>query len=318
AKPVPAPEKLEQPASWPASYELEDLALLPSGFDWAGGLKDAWQPGEDGAQARLDEFVEEGLSTYKVQRDRPDKSGTSRLSPHLRFGEISARQIWAQVHAAGKHDTKGGSAFLREVVWREFCHHLLYFFPELPDAPLKSDYESFPWRQSEKDLKAWQRGETGYPIVDAGMRELWQTGWMHNRVRMITGSFLVKDLRLDWRHGEAWFWDTLVDADPANNVAGWQWVAGCGTDAAPYFRIFNPVTQAEKFDPDGAYIRRWVPELKNVPDEYLAKPWDMPPLEAEEAGFRLGETYPHPLVDHQQARKEALAALDEMKEHASA
>jgi deoxyribodipyrimidine photo-lyase len=235
------------------------------------------------------------------------------LSPYLHFGEISARQVWRKVSHHPQGGSGGAASFLREVVWREFSTHLLFHFPQLPDEPLRENFADFPWAADDKAFDAWCRGETGYPFVDAGMRQLWHTGWMHNRVRMITASFLVKHLRVDWRRGEEWFWDTLVDADLANNSASWQWVAGCGTDAAPYFRIFNPITQAGKFDPDGDYIRTWVPELAAVPDEYLGAPWEMPGLEREAAGLRLGENYPNPIVDHQTARKAALAAFDEIK-----
>ena len=313
AAPMAAPAKLTAPDAWPDGDALEDWGLLPTAPDWAGGLREAWTPGESGALARLDRFLDRGVLSYRKDRDRPDREGTSRPSPHLHFGEISARQVWQTVGTHPNGDSMGGAAFLREVVWREFSAHLLFTAPTLPDVPLRNDFARFPWADDDEALRAWQRGQTGYPLLDAGMRELWHTGWMHNRVRMLVASFLVKHLRIHWRHGEAWFWDTLVDADLANNAASWQWVAGCGADAAPYFRIFNPTLQARKFDPNGAYIRRWVPELAQVPDQYLAEPWTMPPLEREAIGLRLGETYPFPIVDHATARKEALAALDQMK-----
>ncbi len=263
---------------------LASLGLLPFTPDWSGGLADEWTPGEEGAALRLDAFLARGIGGYAEGRNRPDQLSTSRLSPHLRFGEISIRQVW---HAAESAYRSGKSAagpqdhetFLKELGWREFSYHLLYHHPDLPNANHQPKFDSFPWRDDAIGLKAWQRGMTGYPIVDAGMRELWQTGWMHNRVRMIVGSFLVKHLLIDWRRGEEWFWDTLVDADSANNAASWQWVAGSGADAAPYFRIFNPVTQGEKFDPDGVYVRRFVPEIAGLPNAVIHRPWDAKPFE---------------------------------------
>jgi deoxyribodipyrimidine photo-lyase len=241
---------------------------------------------------------------------------TSGLSPHLHFGEISARQVFhvcaSQMDEAAQK-VRGGDSFLREVGWREFCAEILMRNPHLPDEPLSERFTAFPWRDDPEALKAWQRGRTGYPLVDAGMRQLWHTGWMHNRVRMITASFLIKHLLLPWQLGEQWFWDTLVDADLANNAGGWQWVAGCGVDAAPYFRIFNPIIQGEKFDPEGAYVRRWVPELANLPARWIHKPWQASPLELEAAGVRLGATYPHPIVDHSEGRARALAAFETIK-----
>ncbi|MEQ9639325.1 MAG: deoxyribodipyrimidine photo-lyase [Alphaproteobacteria bacterium] len=288
AAPKPAPENLTL-ISAPGD-DLDDWGLLPTRPDWAGGLRESWTPGEAGAQARLAAFADCAVADYADGHDRPDVDGTSRLSPALHFGEISPRQAW---HAVGDH--RGGAAFRRELVWREFCAHLLFHFPDLPTQPFKADFADFPWRVDEAALLAWQRGQTGYPLVDAGMRQLWETGWMHNRVRMVVASFLVKHLLIGWWHGEAWFWDTLVDADLANNVGGWQWVAGCGADAAPYFRIFNPILQGQKFDPDGAYVRRWVPALRDIPDAHVHEPW--------KAGGAA------PIVDHAAARQRALAAL---------
>ncbi|NBC32302.1 MAG: deoxyribodipyrimidine photo-lyase [Alphaproteobacteria bacterium] len=318
APPLPAPESLPAPAAWPTSETLEDWHLRPTQPDWAGGLRETWRPGEHGAQERLAAFLEEGLGTYADRRNRPDIAGTSRLSPHLHWGEIGPRQIWAAVEArraagdlAGRE--KQAETFLKEVVWREFSYHLLYHFPTLPESPLNPRFAAFPWGEDEKALAAWQAGRTGYPIVDAGMRQLWHTGWLHNRVRMIVASFLVKDLMLPWQAGEAWFWDTLVDADLANNAASWQWVAGCGADAAPYFRIFNPVLQGEKFDPDGTYVRHWVPELAGLPATDIHKPWTLPADRLDKAGIRLGETYPAPIVDHHAARHRALAAFETIK-----
>jgi deoxyribodipyrimidine photo-lyase len=288
---------------------------LPSKPDWAGGLRDAWQPGEAEARKRLTAFLDGPIGDYAVLRDRPDLAATSRLSPHLHFGEISPAQCW---HAAsiksGKGEAKGAGTFLRELVWREFSYHLLFHNPDLPDAPFRREFAAFPWARDHGDmLRDWQLGRTGYPIVDAGMRELWTTGWMHNRVRMIAASFLIKNLMIPWQAGEAWFWDTLVDADLANNAASWQWVAGSGADAAPYFRIFNPVTQGLKFDPDGAYVRRWVPELSRLAAPDIHCPWESPATVLAAAGVRLGKTYPHPIVDHRAARLRALEAYEHVK-----
>ena len=260
---------------------LASLGLLPENPDWAGGLRKEWTPGEAGAQARLAAFVDHGVANYGIDRNRPDLPKTSNLSPHLRFGEISPRQIVAVIHdgsAAGRVRTGDAEKFLSEIGWREFAYHLLYHHPDLATQNFACRFDAFPWSEPDAGhLRAWQQGRTGYPIVDAGMRQLWQTGTMHNRVRMITASFLTKHLMIDWRIGESWFWDTLCDADPANNPASWQWVAGSGADAAPYFRIFNPVLQGERFDPEGAYVRRYVPELASMPDAFIHQPWEAPP-----------------------------------------
>jgi len=317
--PLPAPDKLAQLSS-ASRLESEDLAswnLLPVSPDWSGGIRDAWTPGEDGAQARLSDFLENRMQGYADRRDVPGVDATSGLSPHLASGEITPAQI---IDALGTADTDASAAdrskFRKEVGWREFSWHLLANEPGLPDRNHNSKFDEFPWISNEKALHAWQKGLTGYPIVDAGMRELWRTGWMHNRVRMVVASFLTKHLMIDWRKGEAWFWDTLVDADPASNAASWQWVAGSGADAAPYFRIFNPVLQGEKFDPEGLYVRRNVPELAEMPAKYLHKPWEAPDRVLEAAGVRLGETYPEPIVDHQAARQRALAAYQQIKDAA--
>jgi len=305
-EPLKSPTRLAAPKTWPASLDVADLRLAPRP-DWAGGLRQAWQPGERGASAQLESFWRNAADSYAVGRDRPDLAGTSRLSPHLHFGEITPRQIW---HAAGSRDA---GPYLRQIIWREFAYHLLVTYPQTPSQPLRPEFRGFPWRVDEAGLRAWTRGATGYPLVDAGMRELWRTGWMHNRVRMVAASFLVKHLLIPWQEGAAWFWDTLVDADLANNTMGWQWTAGCGADAAPYFRIFNPVLQGEKFDPQAAYVRRWVPELAALPDAFIQQPWNAPPLALRSAGVRLGESYPTPLVHHDTARKRALAALAHIK-----
>ena len=309
-KPLPAPSTLG-PAPDIASDALETWRLEPTRPDWAGGLRRRWQPGEKSAQARLNAFLERGVAGYSLQRDRPGRDGTSALSPHLRFGEISPRQVWhaARFAAAGRPALAGDiDKFLSELGWREFCRHLLFDVPELATRNLQPAFDAFPWQRDDKALMSWQRGQTGYPIVDAGMRELWHTGVMHNRVRMVAASFLVKHLLIDWREGERWFWDTLVDADPGSNPANWQWVAGCGADAAPYFRVFNPILQGEKFDPEGAYVRRWVPELAQLPAGLLHRPWSATPLELKAAGVELGTTYPKPIVDHRRGRERALDA----------
>lgn len=298
-----------------SSEKLEDWGLLPTRPNWAKGFAEHWTPGEQGAIDRLKDFLDGDLASYGEMRDRPDKEATSRLSPHLHFGEISPRQIYARLRAdLDSNTTRSGAAkFLSEVGWREFAHHILYHFPKLPDDNWRDTFDAYPWRSSAKDLKAWQRGMTGYPVVDAGMRELWHTGFMHNRVRMITASFLIKHLRLDWRLGQAWFWDTLVDADLANNAFGWQWVAGSGADASPYFRIFNPMTQGEKFDPNGDYVRRWCPELSKLPDKVIHAPFKADAETLKQAGVTLGKDYPEPIVDHDEARKAALAGYQKVR-----
>ena len=314
-KPLPAPKKLG-PSPAVASDSLEDWRLEPTRPDWAGGLRATWTPGEKSAQARLEAFLKSGLAGYSGDRDRPDRAGTSGLSPHLRFGEISPRQIWhAARFAADEQPRLSGDVekFLSELGWREFCRHLLFDVPDLATRNLQSAFDAFPWKRDDKALRAWQRGRTGYPIVDAGMRELWHTGVMHNRVRMVVASFLVKHLLIDWREGEKWFWDTLVDADAGSNPANWQWVAGSGADAAPYFRVFNPILQGEKFDPDGTYVRRWVPELGALPDRLIHQPWSAAPLELASAGVELGKTYPRPIIDHKVGRERALAAYAKLR-----
>jgi len=281
--------------------DLGGLGLLPR-HQWQDNIARHWTPGETSAQARLDDFVQNGLAGYKEGRNFPAKQNVSRLSPHLHFGEISTNQAWYAVRDVADSGRLESDAdnFLSELGWREFSHSLLYQFPELPRANLQAKFDGFPWADNPDHLAKWQRGQTGYPIVDAAMRELWQTGYMHNRLRMVVGSFLVKNLRLHWHHGEAWFWDCLVDADLANNSASWQWIAGCGADAAPYFRVFNPVTQGQKFDPDGTFTRRFVPELAKLPVKYLFNPWEAPAHILADAGVVLGENYPRPIVDVKQ------------------
>ncbi|MFN4167317.1 MAG: cryptochrome/photolyase family protein [Pannonibacter phragmitetus] len=314
--PLPVPEVLDIPQV-SLSLPLSDFALLPVKPDWAAGWLDLWQPGERGAAARLTAFLAEGLDGYGELRNRPDLPNVSRLSPHLHFGEISPRQIWTATRFHTEqhgHLQKDGDKFLSEIGWREFSYHLLYHFPHLPERNWKPAFDAYPWAEDDEALKAWQKGLTGYPMVDAGMRELWATGYMHNRVRMLVASFLVKHLRLHWHHGEEWFRDTLLDADLANNSASWQWVTGSGADAAPYFRIFNPVGQGQKFDPDGAYVRRWCPELAKLPDEFLHCPHEAPERILKAAGVILGRTYPRPIVDHTAARNAALAGYDAVKQ----
>ncbi|MBR0828726.1 deoxyribodipyrimidine photo-lyase [Bradyrhizobium manausense] len=309
-KPLAAPKTLRS-ATNIATDVLEDYGLEPTQPDWAGGLRDNWTPGEAAARARLRDFLKTTARTYAGDRDRPDRAGTSRLSPHLRFGEISPRQVWHAARFAADAEpalAPGVEKFLSELGWREFCRHLLFDIPELASQSLQDGFDAFPWKRDAADLEAWQRGHTGYPIVDAGLRELWHTGVMHNRVRMVVASFLVKHLLIDWRCGERWFWDTLVDADAGSNPANWQWIAGCGADAAPYFRVFNPVLQGEKFDPDGTYVRRWLPELKGLPAKLVHQPWRATPIELASAGVVLGSTYPEPIVDHTRGRERALAA----------
>jgi deoxyribodipyrimidine photo-lyase len=313
-KPLPAPKALGAVPDI-ASDSVESWRLEPTDPDWAAGLRETWKPGEISAQARLNAFLESSVTGYSTDRDRPDRDGSSKLSPHLRFGEISARQVWhAARFAAERHAPAGDiDKFLSELGWREFSRHLLSDVPDLAKRNLQPAFDAFPWRHDDKALQAWQRGVTGYPIIDAGMRELWHTGVMHNRVRMVTASFLVKHLLIDWREGEKWFWDTLVDADPGSNPANWQWVAGSGADAAPYFRVFNPILQGQKFDPDGAYVRRWVPELAQLPISLIHRPWSATPLELAGANVVFGKTYPEPIIDQNKGRERALEAYAKVR-----
>ncbi|MEO1028555.1 MAG: deoxyribodipyrimidine photo-lyase [Pseudomonadota bacterium] len=316
AEVLPTPTQLASPDI--VSDALESWNLHPDKPDWSTGFTPLWNPGEDGAHLRLSKFIESAASRYDDDRNRPDiETGTSGLSPHLRFGEISPVHIWRAVKdalSAGLIEEKGAMTFLSEIVWREFSYVLLFHQDDLAGENYNRGFDHMEWREAPEDFKAWCKGETGYPIVDAGMRQLWQTGWMHNRVRMIVASFLTKHLLIDWRLGEKWFWDTLVDADAASNPASWQWVAGSGADAAPYFRVFNPITQGEKFDQTGAYVLKYCPELSKIPKKFRYQPWEMKTEQARLSGIKLGETYPRPIVSHRIGRERALAAYEIMKQ----
>lgn len=312
---LPAPSTLPPGPDGLESCPLEALDLLPR-IPWDAGLRATWTSGEAAAQARARAFLLKRVQAYAGERDRPDRDGTSGLSPHLHFGEISPRRLLALVAERwGGPSADPAAPFVREIGWREFAYHLIYHFPQTTDEPLDPRFAGLPWRSAGADhmLRAWQRGETGIPLVDAGMRQLWGTGWMHNRVRMVVASFLTKNLRLPWQSGARWFWDTLVDADLASNSLGWQWSAGCGADAAPYFRVFNPVRQGERFDPGGDYVRRWVPELARLPERHIHQPWAAPASVLSAAGVRLGCDYPKPVVDLRSSREAALAAYEVIK-----
>lgn len=312
-EPAPAPKQIPAPTKWPRSTPLAELELEPR-INWAAGLRATWKPGTAGAAGLLQHFVATARANYSEDRNRPDLSGTSHLSPHLHFGEISPRQVWHAFRSgAGVSPAWRNSQFPTELGWREFAHHLLHHFPHTPTEPLRAEFKHFPWHPNAATLRAWQRGRTGIPLVDAGMRELWAIGWMHNRVRMVVASFLVKNLLIPWQEGARWFWDTLVDADLAQNTLGWQWTAGCGADAAPYFRIFNPVSQGAKFDPNGDYIRRWIPELAKLPAKWIHQPWAAPANELAAARVRLGTTYPKPIVSLAISREVALEAYAKMR-----
>jgi deoxyribodipyrimidine photo-lyase len=317
-KPLPKMEKLDFFEKNLTTDTLEDWNLLPTKPNWADTIAKTWKPGSNNAHERLKHFIDNDLTDYKTSRDDPAGDKTSRMSPYLKFGEISPKQIWYAVdHAASSENLDDESVFTyqQELIWREFSYNLLFNSEDLKNKNFHEKFDAFPWadmRKAKSDLKAWQKGQTGYPVVDAGMRQLWQTGWMHNRVRMIVGSFLVKHLLIHWSEGEKWFWDTLVDADSASNTASWQWVAGTGADAAPYFRIFNPILQGEKFDKKGEYVRRFVPELTKLPNKYIHKPWEAPDDILKKAGITLGETYPKPIIAHKKARERALAAYKEI------
>ncbi|MGJ8651973.1 MAG: cryptochrome/photolyase family protein [Opitutaceae bacterium] len=305
-------EQLQFPSKFPPSDRLADWQLLP-GIPWDKAFYDHWDVSESGAMTRLDTFLDGPVNDYATARDRPDFDGTSSLSPYLHWGQIGPRQIAHKLKAKCDLTQKGPLTYLKEVYWREFAYNVLYHFPETPDQPLRAEYASFPWEHDAATLKAWQTGNTGYPIVDAGMRQLWQTGWMHNRVRMIASSLLVKHLLHNWHEGAKWFWDTLVDADLASNTLGWQWSGGCGADAAPYFRVFNPIIQGQKFDPEGDYVKRYVPELAKLPSTYIHTPWEVPADILEYAGIEIGRDYPAPIIEHKKGRERALAALAQFK-----
>lgn len=316
-KPLPTPRSILSPQSRSESLDLSDIELLPK-LPWDKEFYEVWTPGEQGAKQALTDFIGDEISTYKEARDNPALEGTSLLAAHLHFGEISPGQVWEAVTATvekGDISSESAEAFLRQLAWRDFSHQLLFNFPKTDVRPLRSEFESFPWEQNEQALESWQHGNTGFPLVDAGMRQLWKTGTMHNRVRMLVASFLVKHLLIRWQDGSKWFWDTLVDADLANNTMGWQWTAGCGADAAPYFRVFNPILQGEKFDPEGKYVSKWVPELKLIPKKWIHRPWEAPSQVLTDAGVVLGEDYPQPIIEHQEGRERALEAYDDFKEN---
>lgn len=317
SNPLPKPSSL--PEVWPriGSQSIDSLALLPN-IPWDAGIRARWTPGEQGSHERLEEFLDGSADDYDNSRDIPAEAGTSYLSPHLHWGEIGPRQLmhrveeWLAAHPAPA-PRQHIDSFQSEIGWREFAHHVLFHFPETPEKSLDTRFQAFPWLEDAHALRCWKRGTTGIPMVDAGMRELWQTGYMHNRLRMTVASFLTKNLRITWQEGARWFWDTLVDADLANNTLGWQWASGSGADAAPFFRIFNPARQGARFDPDGTYVRHWVPELQRLDKKHIHTPWAAPSAALEAAGIRLGETYPQPIVDLKQSRQEALEAFSQIK-----
>ncbi|ADE54924.1 cryptochrome/photolyase family protein [Coraliomargarita akajimensis] len=309
---VPDLTAMAFPDELPQSLALDALDLLPSN-QWYRKFESKWEPSEEGAKQQVDEFLSLRVERYDTDRDRPDLDGTSALSPYLHFGQIGPRQLVHELELRADLEEQGPFIFLKEIYWREFAYNVLYHFPRTAESPLQPQYESFPWEQNADLLSLWKRGKTGYPIVDAGMRQLWQTGWMHNRVRMIVSSLLVKHLLQDWKEGARWFWDTLVDADLASNTLGWQWSGGCGADAAPYFRIFNPMIQGKKFDPEALYVRRFVPELSRLPNKYIHEPWEAPDEVLAEAGIELGVDYPYPVVEHAVGRQRALSAYESFR-----
>jgi deoxyribodipyrimidine photo-lyase len=308
--PIASPDFQEIIRDSDGSSNLNDIKLLPSN-NWYQEIESIWNPGEDQASKKLSSFLEDGISDYKEGRNFPSKNNVSQLSPYLHFGEISPNQVWYASQSENIEEVREENIthFLSELGWREFSYNLLYYNKKLPISNLQNKFDNFPWQENFEYLNKWKKGLTGYPIVDAGMRELWRTGYMHNRVRMIVGSFLVKNLLLNWKYGERWFWDCLIDADLASNSASWQWIAGSGADAAPYYRIFNPVTQGLKFDAEGIYIRKYIPELKNVPNKYLFNPWEAPKEILQQANVKLGADYPYPVVDLKSSREKALNAF---------
>ncbi|MES3628919.1 MAG: deoxyribodipyrimidine photo-lyase [Longimonas sp.] len=319
APPLGAPDLSNTaPDAWPDSASVQELRLHPKehdGVDWTGGLSEVWTPGEAAAHERLQYTLDHVIADYETERDRPDHDGTSRLSPYLHHGELSPLQVWhAVTDWADANDAhEEAEPYLQELVWREFAYHMVHHYPTIPDETYRDKFKDFAWTDDEEALQRWQHGQTGYPIVDAGMRQLYETGWMHNRVRMIVGSFLTKDLLIHWYHGERWFWEHLVDGNLANNSMGWQWSAGSGADAQPFFRIFNPVSQGERHDPNGDYVREWIPELRDLPTSDLHAPWEASARTLRKAGVTLGETYPKPIVDHSAARDAAMEAYDEVR-----
>ncbi|MEM0912697.1 MAG: deoxyribodipyrimidine photo-lyase [Pseudomonadota bacterium] len=318
-RPPLAPPKVDVSEQVPsnAQQDIAVLNLLPT-IRWDIDIEQEWTVTADAAQEALSAFIQKAIEKYSNERNLPAVKGTSRLSPYLHFGMISPNQVWYAVHDAfdGDVSSAGVDTFLSEIGWREFSYYLLFHFDDLRTQNFNSKFDEFPWHEPNEQLIAWQKGQTGIPIVDAGMRELYQTGYMHNRVRMIVGSFLVKNLLIDWREGERWFWDCLLDADSASNAASWQWVAGSGADASPYFRIFNPILQGEKFDKQGTYVKKYCPELAAIPAKYIHKPWEMPSMLLDDVGIILGKDYPQPIVDLKQSRQRALDAFASLKESA--
>jgi deoxyribodipyrimidine photo-lyase len=313
-EPLDAPTVLHAPDTRVESLGVDELGLLPD-INWYARMEDRWTPGLKGARDRLSGFLNERINNYHDDRNRLDLPGWSAMSPHIHFGEVSVRRIWHTIAQDPEWSrVKGKEHYLREIGWREFAQHLINHFPRTIDEPLREKFKDFPWVKNPEQFDKWKRGETGYPVVDAAMRNLWAEGWMPNRARMIVASFLCKDLRISWEEGMAWFWDTLVDADLGSNTLGWQWTAGCGADAAPYFRVFNPVSQGTKFDPDGEYVRAWCPELGKLAKSVVHEPWTAKPMELAAAGVTLGEDYPEPMVDHKVAREEALEAFEKIKD----
>ncbi|MFL2813241.1 MAG: cryptochrome/photolyase family protein [Candidatus Puniceispirillales bacterium] len=305
-----SPNTILSPSLWPSSLDIDDLDLVKNKL-WTDKFANSWVPGSKTAKAKLISFKENNIHDYNKDRDIPSVLGTSKLSPHLRFGEISPKEIFIAMNDLEEND--GVLTYKSEIIWREFAHNLLWYFPDIHEKPIKNEFSKFMWDNSQSNFDLWTKGMTGYPIVDAGMRELWSTGWMHNRIRMVTASFLTKHLLLPWQMGEKWFWNTLLDADPASNTSGWQWVSGSGADAAPYFRIFNPIIQGQKFDPEGEYVKKFIPELKDLPSKFIHEPWKADSALLKKSDIKLGETYPLPIVDHKFARERALNKYAEIR-----